>query len=139
MKKELDMVVAARDLALKAHKGQFRKDGKTPYFNHVAAVALMVDPNNLENVTTAFLHDILEDTPMSSKDLSDLGFTDSIVDAVLLLTKFDHAPYMEYLKGIKENPIARAVKIADMKHNLSCDPSAKQKEKYAKGLEYLQN
>jgi (p)ppGpp synthase/HD superfamily hydrolase len=139
MNNELEMIIAARDLAFESHKGQFRRDGKTPYFNHVAAVSLMVDPNNPDNVTTAFLHDILEDTPLSSKTLSDMGFPDRIVEAVLLLTRFDHDPYMDYLKGIKANPIARAVKIADMKHNLSCDPTVKQKEKYAKGLEYLQS
>jgi (p)ppGpp synthase/HD superfamily hydrolase len=137
MKDGLEIISAARDLAKKAHAGQFRRDGTTPYFDHVHGVATTVIPTNPETIATAYLHDVLEDTSLSSKDLSDAGFPDSIVEAVLLLTKFDHQPYEEYLKAIKTNAIARAVKIADMKYNLADTPTEKQRVKYTSGIELL--
>jgi hypothetical protein len=70
-------------------------------------------------------------------DLQKIGMPKMVVDAVLILTKFDHLSYEEYLKKVKENAIARAVKIADMTYNLNDTPSQKQIEKYKKGLEYL--
>jgi (p)ppGpp synthase/HD superfamily hydrolase len=137
MKDGLEIISAARALAKRAHSGQFRRDGTTPYFDHVHGVALSVQPQKPEYIAAAYLHDVIEDTSLSSKDLSDAGFSDSIVEAVLLLTKFDHQPYEEYLKAIKSNAIARAVKIADMKYNLADTPTEKQRIKYTAGLELL--
>jgi (p)ppGpp synthase/HD superfamily hydrolase len=135
--KGLELIVLAKNFAHMAHTGQFRKDGKTLYFTHVDGVARSVQPQTPENIAAAYLHDVIEDTMYSSKDLDNLGMSREVVEAVLLLTKFDHEPYEVYLKRIKNNPIARAVKIADMKYNLNDTPSEKQKQKYIAGLEYL--
>lgn len=135
----LQIIAAAREFAKKAHSGQFRRDGKTPYFNHVHGVATSVIPSTPDTIATAYLHDVIEDTHLTSKDLADAGFPKTVIDAVLLLTKFDHQPYEEYLKKIKSNSIARSVKIADMKYNLSDTPTDKQKAKYANGLAFLEH
>ena len=137
MKDGLELIVTARNFAQMAHTGQFRRDGKTPYFQHVDGVARLVKPQKPEYIATAYLHDVIEDTNYSSVDLLKIGMPMIVVDAVLLLTKFDHQPYEEYLKDVKENVIARAVKIADMTYNLNDTPSQKQIDKYNKGLEYL--
>ncbi|CAB5226301.1 HD/PDEase domain containing protein [uncultured Caudovirales phage] len=137
MKDGLDLIATARNFAQMVHVGQFRRDGKTPYIQHVDGVARLVKPQTPENIATAYLHDVIEDTNYGSVDLLKVGFPVIVVDAVLLLTKFDHQPYEEYLKEVKENVIARAVKIADMTYNLNDTPSQKQIEKYKKGLEYL--
>jgi hypothetical protein len=73
----------------------------------------------------------------SSKDLEDIGMTKEVIEAVMLLTKFNHEDYEVYLKRIKDNPIAKAVKIADINYNLNDTPTEKQKAKYKKALEYL--
>jgi (p)ppGpp synthase/HD superfamily hydrolase len=137
MKDGLDLIATARNFAQMAHTGQFRRDGITPYFQHVDGVARLVKPQKSEYIATAYLHDVIEDTDYSSVDLLKVGFPKMVVNAVLILTKFDHLSYEEYLKKVKENVIAKAVKIADMTYNLNDTPSPKQIEKYKKGLEYL--
>ena len=57
--------------AVKAHKGQKRKDGKVPYINHPTEVAEIVatmtsDPRV---IVAALLHDVVEDTPVKMHDL----------------------------------------------------------------------
>jgi (p)ppGpp synthase/HD superfamily hydrolase len=137
MKDGLDLIATARNFAQMAHMGQFRRDGTTPYFKHVNGVARLVKPQKPEYIATAYLHDVIEDTDYSSMDLQKIGMPKMVINAVLILTKFDHLSYEEYLKKVKENAIAKAVKIADMTYNLNDTPSQKQIEKYKKGLEYL--
>jgi (p)ppGpp synthase/HD superfamily hydrolase len=135
--KGLELIVLAKNFAHMAHTGQFRKDGKTLYFTHVDGVARSVQPQTPENIAAAYLHDVIEDTKYTLSDLTKIGIPDKVVDAVNRLTKTKGIDYMMYLSSIKNNPIARAVKIADMKYNLNDTPSEKQKQKYIAGLEYL--
>lgn len=137
MKDGLDLIATARNFAQMVHTGQFRRDGKTPYFNHVDGVARSVQPSTPENICTAYLHDVVEDTSYNLNDLSKIGMPDKVVDAVNRLTKTKGMDYMMYLTSVKNNPIARAVKIADINYNLNDTPTEKQKEKYKKALEYL--
>ena len=137
MKDGLDLIATARNFAQMAHVGQTRRDGITPYFKHVDGVARLVKPQKPEYIATAYLHDVIEDTDYGAYDLQQIGMPKMVVSAVLILTKFDHLSYEEYLKKVKENVIAKAVKIADMTYNLNDTPSQKQIEKYKKGLEYL--
>lgn len=137
MKDGLDLIATARNFAQMAHTGQFRRDNKTPYFQHVDGVARLVQPQKPDYIATAYLHDVIEDTSYSSMDLTKVGFPKIVVNAVLILTKFDHIFYEEYLKLIKMNAIARAVKIADMTYNLNDTPTDKQKKKYEEGIKFL--
>jgi (p)ppGpp synthase/HD superfamily hydrolase len=139
MKSGMDLITTAKNFAQMAHINQFRRDGKTPYFKHVDGVARLVTPQKPEYIATAYLHDVIEDTDYNSIDLQKIGIPKMVINAVLILTKFDHLPYEEYLKKVKENVIARAVKIADMTYNLNDTPSIKQIEKYKKGLDYLKD
>lgn len=41
----------------------------------------------------------------------------TVLDAVALLTHADGVDYFDYVRPIKANPIARAVKLADLRHN----------------------
>ena len=67
-----------------------------------------------DEVTTcvALLHDVVEDTDMTFEKILEFGFTVEIVDALKLLTHDDSVPYMDYVKEIAKNPIAKAVKLA---------------------------
>lgn len=65
----------------------------------------------------ALLHDVVEDTDYTLKDLSDRGFSKEVTDALELITHGEGVPYMDYVALIKDNPVARAVKLADLKHN----------------------
>lgn len=105
----------AYKLACEAHAGQVDKGGN-PYIQHPETVAGMVDSD--EEKAAAYLHDVLEDTDVTIEQLIDAGFPYDIIRAVLLLTKQPGQDYHEYLALIKGKPIARKVKIADLRHNM---------------------
>lgn len=82
----------------------------------------------------AMLHDVIENTGITAQDLLDEGVPQVIVDAVVTLTKKPSDSYVDYLIRVKENDIARRVKLADIATNLSDDPTVKQLRKYANAL-----
>jgi len=112
------MISSAENLARRLHKGQFRRDGKTPYITHPEAVASKFKHPILVDI--AWLHDILEDTTV-----------------YVALTKLPNENYLYYLERVKKNSLAVLVKIEDIKHNLSDDPTPNQKNKYLLALEVL--
>ncbi len=133
---QIHQVILAKDIAYKAHEGQFRRDGKTPYIQHPEAVANLVGKNFLAPAV-AWLHDVLEDTNVTAKNLKEQGICDEVIDAVVLLTKKPNVEYNDYLAIIKQNPLAKRVKVADMLSNLNDEPTAKQVLKYTHGLQIL--
>ena len=46
-----------------------------------------------------------------------MGYPREVLDALRLLTHDNAVPYLEYVAKIKANPIARKVKLADLRHN----------------------
>ena len=68
---------------------------------------------------TALLHDVLEDcADYTPERLAGYGFPEEILVALQLLTHEKDMPYMDYIKRLSVNPIARCVKILDLTHNL---------------------
>ena len=124
----------ARTQAEYYHRGQFRRDGETPYIKHPESVADAV--TSWQAKCVAWLHDVLEDTCCTHMWLRKC-LHGSIVDAVVALTKKDGEDYEEYITRVKDTPYAAVVKIADIQHNLSDKPTAKQKAKYEKALKLL--
>jgi len=103
-----------------AHRHQADKGGM-PYVEHLLSVAFRLGKWNPTKVVIALLHDIVEDTEITADELSEMGFRFHIVEAVMLLSKKDNTTldeYREYIHRISENTLARAVKIADLEHNL---------------------
>lgn len=131
------IVDQARQVATRAHAGQFRRDGSTPYINHPAAVVKRLWAESPEIQATAWLHDVIEDTIETADSLRAAGIPEAVIEAVQVLTKSDDT-YENYLAGVRSNPIALRVKIADMLANLSDAPTAKQMTKYIRGLAFLQ-
>lgn len=128
----------ALKIATEAHAGQYRRDGITPYIEHPKAVAERVEHLGDEYICVAYLHDVLEDGDEESY-LQKLyaEFPIEIVDAVVLLTRQKDMTYESYITNIKNNELARQVKVADMLSNLADNPTDKQIKKYEKGLLYL--
>lgn len=82
-----DIVSQAREIAIEAHGNQRRKYNGTPYWLHPARVAGLVSAYTYDArvVASAWLHDTLEDTRLTQKDLSHLGgFVEGVVS---ILTK----------------------------------------------------
>ena len=82
----------------------------------------------------ALLHDVLEDTDETEESLLDAGIPLRLINSIKLLTKADDQDYYKYLNAVKNDPVARKVKIADMLDNLSDTPSEKQIIKYSRGF-----
>ncbi|MBR1629632.1 MAG: GTP pyrophosphokinase [Lachnospiraceae bacterium] len=114
---ELEQLDRARSLAEAAHAGQVDRGGN-PYQEHLAAVA--GGCTTICEQTVAWLHDIVEDTDVDIQRLREEGFSEEVVEAVSLLTKHydDSFDYKTYLTAIRRNPLACAVKLSDLKHNM---------------------
>ena len=104
----------ALKLCFEAHKNQLDKSGMPYVFHPFHLAEQMTDENT---TAVALLHDVIEDTDYTLDDLRKLGFTEDVVSAVGLMTHAEGVPYMEYVAEIKKNPIAKAVKLADLRHN----------------------
>ena len=146
--KELE---AASRIAGIAHHNQFRRDGQ-PYIMHPTAVQAITKqfyPNNIEAQILAVLHDVIEDGPeysgLSRRELFRMvkdAVPDNpeaqkrIMDALRTMThsKRTHPVYEDYLQMVFDNELAAIVKISDLIHNLSHNPSASQIEKYKNAL-----
>jgi (p)ppGpp synthase/HD superfamily hydrolase len=104
----------ALTLCFEAHKEQKDKSG-LPYVFHPFHLA--EEMTDEATTVAALLHDVVEDTDYTLDDLRAMGFDRAVLEALALLTHDPAVPYMEYVAAIKGNPIARAVKMADLRHN----------------------
>ena len=136
-----DKTKKAMKLCYEAHKDQVDKSG-LPYVFHPAHVAEQMT----DEATTivALLHDVVEDTDYTLEDLAAEGFEKEILEAVALMTHEDDVPYLDYVAKLKNNPIARAVKLADLAHNSDLsrigeidEETRKRLEKYKKAIALL--
>ena len=109
-----EMTKKALKLCFDAHKEQIDKSGM-PYVFHPFHLAEQMQDE--ETTIVALLHDVIEDTEYTLDDLRKRGFGDSVLAAIILMTHEDGVPYMDYVEKIKTNPIARTVKLADLRHN----------------------
>ena len=109
---------AAIALARRAHAGQLDKGGE-PYINHPLHVAEGMETE--AETCVAILHDVLEDSDYTADDLREIGMDEDVVAAVELLTHDEAVDYFDYVRAVRENPLAAKVKRADLEHNL--DPS----------------
>jgi len=66
---------------------------------------------------SAWLHDVLEDTPVTVQELHEAGVLPEIIEVVLLLTRTPEVSPDEYYAGIRRNPVALRVKLADIDDN----------------------
>ena len=138
-----ELTCKAMKLAYAAHHEQVDKSG-IPYIYHPIHLAEQMQ----DELTTcvALLHDIVEDTAITLDELK-REFPEEVTDAIALMTHDPAVPYLEYVARIRENSIARAVKIADLTHNsdttrlvgINTDPeSVRQRiEKYRQALAIL--
>jgi len=111
-----ELTKKAMRIAFDAHKEQVDKSGLPYIFHPIHLAEQMADETS---VCVALLHDVAEDTVITLADLAAQGVPETAITALRLLTHADDAPYMDYVRQIKEsgNAAAIAVKLADLRHN----------------------
>ena len=131
----------ALKLCFEAHKEQVDKSGMPYVFHPFHLAEQMTDETT---TVVALLHDVVEDTELTFDDLEKQGFGEEIISVLKLLTHNDDTPYMDYVAKIKNNKIATAVKLADLRHNSDLtrldvvdEKALKRKEKYEKAIKLL--
>ena len=136
-----ELTKKALKLCFEAHKNQVDKSGM-PYVFHPFHLAEQMDTE--ETVCVALLHDVVEDTDYTLGDLIAMGFTKPVTDALALMTHDEAVPYLAYVAKLKADPIARQVKLADLRHNSDMtrldqvdEKALERVEKYKKAIELL--
>ena len=108
-----ELTKKAMVIAYNAHHGQVDHGGIPYVFHPIHLAEQMTDEYT---TCAALLHDVVEDTAVTLAELAAV-FPQEVIDAVALLTHADDVPYLDYVEKIKGNAIARAVKLADLRHN----------------------
>ncbi len=125
------MVERALRLAAIAHHDQTRKGTEVPYITHPFAVTLILQRHGFtapDLLAAALLHDVLEDTPVTVRELAD-QFPDVVIQLVAALSevKYDASGNKRPWRVRKEEHLdrlrtgsweARALTLADKLHNL---------------------
>ncbi len=134
----------AIEIAAKAHAGQVDKAGQ-PYVLHPLRMMLAV--TTPEARMAAVLHAVVEDTPVTLEQLRAEGFPASVIDAVEALTKRteEENDYEAFIRRVAPNPVAREVKLADLRDNSDlrriAEPTDRDRErikKYRRAIAYLE-
>ena len=134
----------AMQIAYMAHHGQTDCNG-IPYVFHPYHLAEQMDDEI--SCCVALLHDVAEDTEVTLDELAK-NFPQEIIEALKLLTHEKDTDYFDYVRRIKDNPIAKKVKLADLAHNMdrtrivdcsvvSTEKLDKWDEKYSKAMKIL--
>lgn len=127
---EFQELKAAYDFSAAAHEGQKRQTGE-PYFIHPCAVVNVLVDLGFDDVSTlvaAFLHDVLEDTPVTSDELEQ-KFGKEVLELVEGVTKLDKIKFVsaedEQAENLRKMFFAMAkdyrviiIKLADRLHNM---------------------
>lgn len=108
------IAVLAKEIAAAAHRGQVDKAGQ-PYITHPARVAARVAGDE-HAVAAAWLHDVVEDTPVTLADLED-SFPTEVTIAVDALTRRPGEAPADYYARVRAVPLALTVKLADLADN----------------------
>lgn len=147
--KDLKMLRAAYELAVEAHKEQRRKTGE-PYILHPIEVArICIEEIGLGPTAAvcALLHDVVEDTDVSLKEIHD-QFGDRVALIVDGLTKLDglhnsESPQAENLSKVLRTMLMDVrvvlIKLADRLHNMRTikSMSEKSQQKIAAETSYI--
>ena len=146
---DIPRIQSAYELAEVAHAGQTRRSGE-PYIIHPIAVSMiLVDLGmDTECIVAALLHDVVEDTPVSSGEV-ERRFGKDVALLVEGVTKLGQIPFSsreeQQAENVRKMLLAMAqdvrviiIKLADRLHNmrtLGAMPGQKQRDKALETME----
>ncbi len=136
------MTKLAMKLCFEAHRDQVDKSG-LPYVFHPFHLAEQMQDE--ATTVAALLHDVVEDGGYTMEALAAQGFDAAVLHALELLTHAPEVPYLEYVEALRRDPIAAAVKLADLRHNSDLsrldavdEAAVRRREKYAQAIRLLE-
>jgi len=115
-------IQAACAIASFIHNGKTDKGGK-PYILHPLWVSEQIRQSggSYEEIIVGLLHDTVEDSELTLKELSE-WFSQDIVKAIECISfrceGFEKETRKEYIKRVRNNRMAKTVKLVDLKHNM---------------------
>ena len=129
-------------LAYKVHASELDKGGY-PYIMHPIHLAEQMDTE--EEVIVALLHDVLESdrSQITAECIELLGVSKEVIESIHIITRNPEDSYFDYIEKIKNNRLARKVKLADIRHNLQVERLRSKEfsqglvERYQKAIEIL--
>ena len=124
----------AISLAIKAHQAQRDKAG-APYILHPLRVMLSMATETEMITAVSVLYDVVEDGGITIDDLRRAGYSEEIINSIDYLTRRNEEDYDKFIARLKDNPLARKIKIADLKDNSNLKRIAELKENDYKRLE----
>jgi (p)ppGpp synthase/HD superfamily hydrolase len=146
----------AIEIATAAHAGQKRKNSGEDYIAHPLKVAENAErifreeyagdffPDEVEVIArkiyiVGVLHDVIEDTEVNLEAISNVFPDIHILQALAKLTRHEGQTYFDFIKEVIDNGsiIAKIVKIADIRHNMSDLKEGSLKDKYRFALDKL--
>lgn len=137
------MTKAAMKLCFEAHKDQVDKAGIL-YIFHPISLAERFREGQETETCVALQHDVLEDTNYTVDNIRAAGMNEEVIEALLLLNHDPKVEYMDYIRHLSKNNIARHVKIYDLQHNSNLSrlekvtkKDLKRVEKYKEALRIL--
>lgn len=110
------MLEKAIRIASIAHKNQKDKNGK-PYILHPLRVMLSFE--SYDEKIVAVLHDVIEDSNFTLKDLKEEGFSKEIIEAIDAISRREEEEYFEFIKRVITNKMASRVKLKDLADNMN--------------------
>lgn len=121
------LIAYALRYATQKHEGQVRKYTNEPYINHPIEVAETVASvtNDIESISAALLHDVIEDCGVTYSELAECGFGHSIARLVVELSNVSKASdgnrkvrkELDLQHTAKASARAKTVKLADLLSN----------------------
>jgi len=139
----MNIIEKSLEIALRAYGGKQDKAGKA-YVLHPLRMMLKMDTE--EEMSVALLHDVIEDSDITSDDLLQAGIPSTVVDAVVILSKKDNESYDAFIDRVLGNSLAAKIKTADIEDNINVlrldslsDSSLERVRKYHKAWKRLQS
>jgi (p)ppGpp synthase/HD superfamily hydrolase len=112
----MNIIEKSLEIALKAYTGQKDKAGKAYILHPLRLMNLMQTD---EEMSVALLHDVLEDSEFTERDLLNEGIPPKLVDAVKSLTRLDGESYDNFINRVLKNELASKVKRFDIEDNIN--------------------
>ena len=128
--KDIELIRDALDVAIDAHKDQYRKSGEPYIFHPISVAKIAAEKIGLDSIgiASALLHDVVEDSKYSIKDIES-RFGETIAKIVSGLTKISKLKkdkilsiqaenFRKMLLTLNDDVRVILIKIADRLHNM---------------------